>query len=249
MIVYSAQPNDFVPVLIRELRKIYKNNEEISIEFFKENSFSQVYSFWDDKFYTLNEMISNFKEYSGNLIDLRNYALKGSTDFISGILNVDKIFKADDDYIFTIVSNPLDRVYEMYYFLKAIINSKTALRIDKEIINYFISNYDNITLQQYIDIFIDKYGTFTTGGITVCSNMFLQFKNIDNADYIGIKEDLLGSIKKLNEKLNINIDTTLFKRFINNVRTENYREDDLKKLLHNDLNVYERIKNNYLKSK
>lgn len=246
MILYAAQPNNFVPRLINDLRNTFKKNEEISIEFFKDNAFSQVYSFWNNKFLTLDELLNNFKTTSFP-INLNNFLKNKDNNFVSGILNADHIEKNKNDYFFTIISNPVDRLYEMYFFLQSIIKNNTALKIEEKIINFFVPNIKRLSLNEFIDFFLDKKGNIENSNIKLCNNLFLQFKRFEKLNFIGLKENLCESLVYLNNTLNINLKINDYKKFLNTGIQHNYRRSEVENLMNEDILNYNLIKKLFVK--
>jgi hypothetical protein len=247
MIIYAGQPNNFFPRLVKDLQQemFAKNKQvtEFNIKFYKKNTFLTAYSFRTKKFYSLQEMLENPVSYNGDKIHLANYILNSCADLVTGIINLDRVEKNNTDFLFTFISNPVDRVYDMYYFLKAALINKTALRLDKDIVECFLPGFSAFTLHDFIDSFLEKKGVFrSTTDIQICSNIFLQPKHLYRADFIGIKEKLKTSIVRLNNKLNINIDPEQYDKFITDDKCHyTYKRNDILQLLKDDLAAYNSI--------
>jgi len=244
-LIYAAQPHRLVPFLIRDLRSIYKNHEEISIEFYKQNSFGSIYLDNKQEFLPFEKMASYFIPYS-NKIDIYNLRFSKNTNFFCGLLNPDKVKREIDQNIITFISDPVQRVYQMFYFIKNIYDGKTVLRVDKKIIEFFEPKFSEFTLEKFIDEFIKKEGYIVKSGISLCENMLRQFKEIDDINFIGVWELIDESFLLLKERLNIKLDSLIYKnsRFV--YPKFSYREDDLKKILYNDIKIYNKIKHEHI---
>jgi len=246
-IIYCAQPNKIVPYLINDLRKLHKKSEEISIEFYKNNSFSQIYTDKGSKFLSLNEILNNFIPFKDK-IDINSLKLCKKSTFLSGLMNSDNILEDNEHFMFSFISHPVQRVYKMYYFIKNIYNKKTVLLVDKKIIEFFAPNFNTLTLEEYIDVFIDKKGLIKTNNILVCNNLFRQFLDINKLNFIGICEYLELSIEKLNRQLKINLNVDKYKKIDDSNFYMSYRIDDLTKLLEKDIFYYNIAVKNLLNS-
>lgn len=246
MIIFAAQPNRFFPHLVED---IYAKTSLIHFEmsyFLKSTDDTKVYLWYDAKhgFYSLNDAKQNAITTDQN----HKFNLKeifGDYQLFTGTFNPNFIRKDSNDVILSMVGDPLARVYEIFYFIKLERAKKTYFdnQIDQDIYKLFFNTTgEQLTLEQYIDIFIDNNGYLEQDGISICKNLIRQFDSIDGLDFVctdRIKSFSRG-IKTLSDLIGVSLEPKNYAKYIKPV-SSNYRINDLKRVLKEDIEMFNYI--------
>ena len=145
------------------------------------------------------------------------------------------------------VGDPVARVYEIFYFIKLERARKTYLHneIDSKIYNlFFNSDIDALTLEQYVDIFIENNGVFERDNICMCRNLIRQFESIDNLDFVCTDrpQSFARGIEMLNDLLKVDLKVGNYVNYIKPVSSD-YRLQELKEILKSDIELFDYIDN------
>jgi hypothetical protein len=249
MIIFAGQPNRFIPFLMDDI------HERITL---KPIAFSNIltsadkekilplyltgYGFYDLLLAKDNSITTN----SQGKIDFNKFFKNG--EFISGIFNPNIVLKQKTDTLLSIITNPVTRVYEMYYFAKIAREGKThrPIIIDKSIYKHFMGcDISEMTIEQFIDFFIECKGLFIRDDIAVCDNLFRQYKITEDLDLICTTElhSLIRGINFINNlfKISLTLDTCHYMLPRPNIC--NYRLKEIEHILANDIEIYNKINN------
>jgi hypothetical protein len=246
MIIFAAQPNRFFPHLVEDIyTKTSMSHFEMSY-FLKSADKKSIYLWYDAAhgFYSLDEAkqhaIPTNKDFKFNLTE--NF---GDFSLFTGTFNPNFIQKNNNDFMLSMVGDPVARVYEIFYFIKLERTRKTYLHneIDPKIYNLFFGpDVDALTLEQYVDIFIENNGVFERDNICMCKNLIRQFESVDNLDFVCT--DRPGSfargIEVLNDLLKVDLKVDNYINYIKPVSSD-YRLQELREILKLDIELFEYI--------
>lgn len=168
--------------------------------------------------------------------------------FLYGSFNSTHLNKKSEDFVFTLLNNPIDHIYEIYAywnFVKHIeerhIHSyvwqhKMGIELVKK--NSFLS------LEEYIDSILDKKQIsikYKDIEYEVTKEILFGY-NMDNFNYIGKLSNLENFFDKLNEIFNQKILFLQKPYYINAYKGEYYRRKDLELMLKDKVDFYNNIK-------
>jgi len=205
-----------------------------------------------------------------NLIVINN-DIRSRSDLLCGVMDIEQLKKEKDDFIFTTMVHPVDRVYEAYQFIKSIATRSTLKRLTQADVHLFgtgmgilvdntkpVCETNLISIEQFVNLFIEKKGIFKLKDNLFMNDCnFLQTEVIDgNHDYICFFDttaDIIRSLTFLNKKLKMNFAFTQFEFLSNqikeNICTNTYRRKDLEKLFADEIQTYITLKEKYIACK
>ena len=216
MIAYFAQPNRFHPHLLKIIKSNYKN-------------FKAVFS----------HFIINNKEYACHLsnhqiehVTIDRILQVKSADFFSGVLHPKYVDLLNPSFSFTVISNPVNRIYQLFYIFKFL-----EKEYKKEgIVQKVFKNKKDLTMEYYIDGVIEN--NFYKD-VIIDHIFLLPFETEYKLDFVGIAEDSETTKKVLQEKLKINLNNFDFTERIDRC---SYRINDLQNVLTGEIDRYNRLR-------
>jgi len=246
MIIFAAQPNRFFPHLVED---IYAKTNIAHFEmsyFLKSADKKNIYLWYDAAhgFYSLDDAkryaISTDTNFKFNLSKIF-----GNFSLLTGTFNPNFIQKNDNDFMLSMVGDPVARVYEIFYFIKLERIRKTYFHneIDPEVYKLFFSaDIDALTLEQYIDIFIANKGIFEKDNICICRNLIRQFEDVGGLDFVCTDRprSFAKGIATLNDLLGVELKAENYVKYIKPV-SNNYRVQELREILKPDIEMFEYI--------
>jgi len=288
MIIYAAQPNRFYPYFFnrlhgdlrdryrtcgRSLHFLYKKqpNEWYSIPLVEPltDEAAGVCTFYQSYVDAFNNKEPLYYENGKNYIRF-NQEHRDKYDLTAGILNVELLYKEKDDFIFSTIIHPVDRVYEMYYFMTTIACGKALPQMSTEDLQFYTKQlgiaadkknislktlYQLITMEEYIDAYIENGGVFQLySGITTDENNYRQVNVVGgNNDFVGFITDpvcIMRTANFLNDKFNAGVNITDLLVFSNKIQEyctiNTYRRKDLEKLLEKDIEHFYGLRKLYM---
>lgn len=216
--------------------------------FLKSADKKSIYLWYDAAhgFYSLDEAkqyaIPTNKDFKFNLTESF-----GDFSLFTGTFNPNFIEKNNNDFMLSMVGDPVARVYEIFYFIKLERARKTFLHneIDPKIYNlFFDADIDVLTLEQYVDIFIENNAVFERDNICMCRNLIRQFEGIEDLDFVCTDrpKSLMKGIGVLNDLFKVDLRAENYVKYIKPV-SNNYRVQELRKILKSDIEMFEYIDN------
>jgi hypothetical protein len=168
------------------------------------------------------------------------------SEFVSGIFDPNIVLKQQKDTLLSIITNPVTRVYEMYFFAKIARENKThrPIIIDPEIYKYFYSyDINEMTLEQYIDKFIEYDGNINKGNIAVCHNLFRQYNLTSDLNFVCTtsSKSLKRGFKFINDLFKIDLNITECQYMLPRSNTCSYRIKEIEKILAYDIEIYKTV--------
>jgi hypothetical protein len=214
MIAYFAQPNRFHPFLLKLIKDKYKNFDAVFNHF---NFEGKQYAC-----HLSNHQIEN--------VTLDRILRVKTADFFSGVLHPKYNSFLQPDFSFTIISEPVNRVYQLFYIFKFLEKEYREEGIVKKIFNT-----DCINMRHFIDsLLVNNYYRDI-----IMEHIFLFPEETETElDFVGVAEES-DKTGQLLEKY-INIDLTRF-NFNERIDKCAYRIDDIRVSLAEQIDRYKRL--------
>lgn len=282
MVIYAAQPNRFYPYFFNKLFNCnperYRPRGKTIDFYYKETPDEWYYMALSATYQSLNSKCEFHKSFDDALRNKtlmhhengKNYIVfdeqfRSETDMVLGILNTERIYKQQDDFIISTIIHPVDRAYEMYFFMKALGCGVALPRLYKEVVQYYgkqlnllsSNDADNhiVDLKEYIDAYIEAKGVFVIDEkVETDENCYRQTNIINgNNDFVGFMSDpvsMMRTTNYLNDKFNANIELSELFTFYNKIQAfcsaHTYRRKDLEKLLEHDIDNFYGLRKQYM---
>jgi hypothetical protein len=288
MIIYAAQPNRFYPYFFgkfyNDIRDRYRPCGK-SLHFLYKKEIDEWYNIpLIEPLVDVNLSECTFHQSFADAFnnkerllhkDGKNYIYfdekhRSEHNMTIGVLNAERIYKEKDDFIISTIIHPVDRVYEMYYFMTTISCGKALPQMSKEDLKFYGNKlgittknrdvslrtvYQLITMEEYIDAYIENKGVFELyDKIATDENNYRQVNVMGgNDDFIGFITDpvsILRTANFLNEKVNLGVrvdELLVFSKKIKEFCEVNtYRRKDLERLLESDIEHYYGLKKQFM---
>ncbi|MBX7149947.1 hypothetical protein K1X76_12835 [bacterium] len=246
MIIYQSQPNKcFPPISFFLSEALPKPSFEFDAQLLALDK-SQCFSF--------QTMDHHFKpvwlDYEGMIQNARPYNAKmprqvdnKKIHFLYGIFDETRIDKREGDFAFTVISHPVDRLYDVFYFAKATLAKKTLCpnKIG-EIVKSINPRFEfPKTLEVFIDTFIAGQGVLTFDKYELSPNIYRQQKSFEMFNFVGLVEKMGQTLGRLGHYLNVDfpMNDDLYESQTNIDKT--YRRDEVEKIMKDDIEKYEEI--------
>jgi hypothetical protein len=164
--------------------------------------------------------------------------------FLYGSFNSSHLNRKENDFVFTLINNPVDHIYEIYAYLNFVKNIE-----ERHIHSYIwqhkmgielIKKTSLLSLEEYIDRILDKkYFSIKYKDVeyTITKEIIFGY-NKSNFNYIGKLSDLDNFFIKLSEVFNTKIPNLKKPYDINAYKGQYYRRKELEILLKDQLNFY-----------
>jgi hypothetical protein len=187
-------------------------------------------------------------------------------DNVVGVLGAEYIEKNSGDFIYSCIIHPVDKVYEMYQFIKYVADGISLFQLSESDVKVFtesaglqgdvlFSKSSLVTLEAYIDIYIER-----KGNITVANDLFVSpwvFKSTEkinsNLDYALFVTDITSITKGvtyLKSKVGLDLSIPVLynaSKHIRNLCDANpYRRKDVEALLHEEIEIYNTLRKRFL---
>ena len=219
MIAYYAQPNRFHPRLLRILKQHYKSNSSI---------FSHI---------TINNIqyALHLTNHQIEEITIEKILKAKSADFFSGVLHPKYNSLLQPDFSFTIISEPVNRIYQLFHIIKFL--EKEYM---KEGIIQKIFNTECLTIEYFIDNLLENEYHKNV----ISEHIFLLPEEIETTlDFVGIAEESERTKNLLEKYLNIELNEFDFTE-----RKDRciYRIQDVRDSLEKELDLYYRLRSKLL---
>ncbi len=212
MIAYYAQPNRFHPFLVKLIKTRY--NVSALFNHFKENGVDKAVHLSNHQIEDITpEKILNLK----------------TSEFFCGVLHPKYNVILQPDLSFTIISNPVNRIYQLYYIMK-----KLEEMYCNEGIIYSLYNIHNLSMEKYIDITLEN-NYFRE---RVAEHIFLLPKETESLDFVGVAEESDITKQHVQKILNMDLNNFNFEE-----RTDfcTYRIKDIERSLQPEIDRYHRL--------
>ena len=170
-------------------------------------------------------------------LSINSYQVK----IIYGVFPSNRLDK-NNNFIFTLLDNPIDYVYNCFYYFNFVSKS-----VSRNVLKTLCGNYFNISIEEFIDNFISNgipNFLYKNSNYKIIEDIF-YCRNLNIYDLIIFRECPKIGFDKLNKITNLK----LFCPQINSsiVRHNTYRRADIEELLKNDIFKYNEMKEKFLK--
>jgi hypothetical protein len=165
-------------------------------------------------------------------------------DFLFGVFDGNLIKKRDGDFVFTILSDPVRHIYDLFHYLSFL----TSTCVGKERIAEGVYLFDEIVaagLHRFVDRFLDGDREIVVDGRSFhLIDDFFRFNFNVDYDFVGAEERIEDVVAILSSRLGIPIvpSERLLSRRSSIASTSRYRYDDLCRSLRPDLEKYESVR-------
>ena len=199
----------------------------------------------------LSDKVPRYVSYNPDMKNC-NYKTNGRggnryVDFCYGVFSKDRLEENETDFVFTIVKNPVKRIYDLYHYMQhemKLIGDGTR----KDIMRDAAKDYVNMSLEEFIDDFIYKDGNleFKIYGIIFrLIDECVLFRNVPKYNFVGLDSYLQLSLHILGKFIGFDIPwegrvtkpSTVTKECL-------YRYSELENILSRDLECYHSFKKN-----
>lgn len=259
MIIYHARPCREYPILSNQIQNKYNN---LGIYQFHE-AFEMIdITRYEKKIGILNysplQTVPNYAYFPApnsittktGLIDpslnglypMGKYNKQYKINFIYGIFPRSRIKKTDNTFIFTVLENPIDYIYNSFSYSKfSSLNNCTSS------IKHLAGNFFNCNTEKFIDNFILNSipnFKFQNNDYKLIDEIF-YCKCLNLYDFIVFRENLEIGFKKLKDMTRLNLSCPKINSSI--IKNNNYRRADLEELFKDDIIEYNKMKEKFLK--
>jgi hypothetical protein len=176
-----------------------------------------------------------------NGINFVDPALLADIDFLYGVFDGALIKKREGDFVFTIISDPVRHIYDLFSYLEFVNStSKGGERVIEG-----VALFDDIVsagLNSFIDRFLAGDREIVVGGRTFyLIEDFFRFNLSVDYDYVGTEARIAESLAVLSNRLKIDLNPT--ERLVStrsSIASESrYRYDGLRRCLQPEIVAYE----------
>jgi len=253
MIVYHTAPIRCFPLLVEQMATLFANSYHFRMPIRAANEA-------DHRFGMLNHVVAyqwslielprrgvpdNGFPYDvlRNGIDFVDPASLEDIDFLYGVFDGDLIRKRDGDFVFTILSDPVQHIYDLFDYLSFVNRTATAEdRVDEG-----IALFDDIVaagMGPFVDRFLDGDREIVVEGRSFyLIEDFFRFNPRVEYDFVGTENRIADAVAELSSRLGVQIvpSDRLLARRSSIASGSRYRYDDLRHSVREELEVYESL--------
>ena len=254
MIIYHTAPVRCFPLLVQQMAPEFRNSYHFRMPFKALNLSDHRVGMLNHVFaydYELSELPRRSRPRNGfpydvsrNGIDFVAPSLLKDIDFLFGVFDGNLIKKRDGDFVFTILSDPVRHIYDLFNYLSFL----TSTCVGKERIAEGVFLFDEIVaagLHRWVDRFLagDREIVVAGRSFYLIEDFFRFNFNVDY-DFIGTEERIEDVVAILSNRLGIPIvpNERLLSRRSSLASESRYRYDDLCRNLLPDLEKYESVR-------
>ncbi len=254
MIVYHTAPVRCFPLLVEQMAGEFSNSyhfrmpiKAASVTDHRIGMLNHVVAYD----YTLSELPRRSLPNNGfpydilrNGIDFVDSSLLEDIDFLYGVFDGTLIKKRDGDFVFTILSDPVRHIYDLFAFLSFVNRTSTG----EDRISEGVALFDEIVsagLHRFVDRFLAGDRSIVVAGrIFYLIEDFFRFNFHVDYDFIGTEERIEHTLTTLSSRLEIPIIASerLLSRRSSIASGSRYRYDDLRRMLRPELAKYEAMR-------
>lgn len=168
--------------------------------------------------------------------------------FLYGSFNSLHLNKNEQDFVFTIINDPVDHIYEIYAywnFVKYIEDRHPSSNIWQHKMGIELIKIKNfLSIEEYIDSILEQKEIsikYKDVEYQVTKEIIFGYKR-SNFNYIGTLSNLDKTMEKLSEIFNSKILNLKKPYYINAYNGVYYRKDDLKKIFEEQIDFYNSLK-------
>lgn len=162
--------------------------------------------------------------------------------FVYGLFDEWRIDREPGDFVFTIISDPVNRVYDLYYFWERFLQKQSCNGNQGAEILCSISSGFSFpqSMRAFVDLYLAAEGVAQIGSYRISANMLRQQRSFEMFDYVGIVERIDATLEFLSRRLGVVLapSPAYTSRVISD---RDYRRGELEVLLADDLAVYQQF--------
>jgi hypothetical protein len=170
-----------------------------------------------------------------------------SNDFLYGVFSSCHLNLHDEDFVFTLLNNPVDQIYEAFAYYSFCRDNINKLSSNAAQQSKVINQIPQIYLEEFIDLILDDSEfVFNYRGINYypIKEAIYGFDNFDHFNYIGKYSHVNHLFHILNIKFNLNI-PFIKKETLYSFKGEKYKLDILNKKFKKQIDFYNKLNNIY----
>lgn len=251
MIVYHTAPIRCFPLLVEQMGALFRNSYHFRMPI-------RAADEADHRFGMLNHVIAydwsltelprrsvpdNGFPYDilRNGIDFVDPASLEPIDFLYGVFDGDLIDKQDGDFVFTILSEPVRHIYDLFDYLSFV--NRTATAEDR--VAEGVALFDEIVAagaERFVDRFLAGDHELVVGGRSFfLIEDFFRFNPRVDYDFVGTENRVAEAVAELSRRLGVEIrpSARLLARGSSIVSRSNYRYEDLRRILRDEVEAYQ----------
>jgi len=235
MIIYQAQPARLYPNILRSiLPNINMQADEFHYPY-------QVKSFY--KWFNKNNILTGIPK---DCLHIR------TDGFLYGVFASSHLNVQPSDFIFTVLNNPVDHIYETYAFFKFTRNPITPnfsarssnINIDRMCAQAKVfQTFEDFSLEKYINLILEDHDfsfKYLDIDYLTAKEAIYGFSDFSHFSHVGKFSELEKTFKKLNEIFNVELSIPEDLR-VNSYIGDYYKRDLLEEKFKKEIEFYENL--------
>jgi hypothetical protein len=230
MIIFQAHPSRLYPkVLSNILDNTNFTNEEFHYPFLVKRRLDII---------NTNNILNGITRFDKH---------ERSKSFLYGVFPSDHLNLHDEDFVFTLLNNPVDQIYETFAYYSFCRDNLNKLSNNAGQQSKVINEIPSIGLEEFIDLVLDDSEfMFTYRGVNYhpIKEAIYGFDNFDHFNYVGKYSQVNHLFHTLNTKFNLNI-PFMKREKLYSFAGEKYKLDILNKKFKKQIDFYKKLNNIY----
>ncbi len=250
MIIYNAKPCREYPILAKEIQAKFKNHyqfhepfEIVNVNDYKKNNgvlnYHPLQKIPDTAYFPCPETVYEKGMYihsdlNGLISHSKFPKIPYNINFIYGVFPINRLVIHKNNFIFTLIDNPVDMIYNMFYFCKYSSSPKV-----KSLLRNVVGDFFQQPIEEFIDAFISEELNlefiFNNVKYRVINEMF-YLGDLSKYNYILFRDSLDAGLSNLTTLIKVRLNChNVHSKIIEN---NSYRRGDLERYLKSDLEQY-----------
>ena len=254
MIIYHVHPIRSYPYLLKKLKPNFNVPYELHSPYMPVNSRDETSALeLGVLIHKLKDKVPRQVQYSPD-VDNCSYKTNGRNgkkyvDFCYGVFSKNRLVNTENDFLFTIIKHPVQRVYDIFHYLEYEVARSPGFFIRRNTFIDIARKYIEKGLEYFIDEYISNNGVISFKHKEIAYrniDEITRYKNMPHYNFVGIEKYLKPSLYILSKYTGVPIswegDITKPSSI---VKEGSYRRKDLEELLETDLNYYKVYKKEF----
>ncbi|MEV4538999.1 hypothetical protein AB0J82_35025 [Asanoa sp. NPDC049518] len=253
MIIYHTAPVRTFPLLVDQMTQVFRRSYHFRFPIRASNISDHRWGMLNNVIaydYQLAEVPRRSVPNPGfpfnvlnNGINFIEPELLEDIDFLYGVFDGGLIKKSEGDFVFTIISEPVRHIYDIFSYL-VFVNSTSR---GAERVSEGVALFDGVVsagLHRFIDRFLAGERDIVVGNRSFhLIDDFFRFNLAVDYDYVGVEAKIDDALTVLSSRLEISLNPTerLVSRRSSIASESRYRYDDLCRSLRREIAAYEAL--------
>ena len=251
MIIYHTAPVRCFPLLVERMAELFSNPYHFRMPIRAKNATDHRFGMLNNVLaydYTLTALPRRSVPGNGfpydvlsNGIDYVEPASLADIDFLYGVFDGSLIDKQDGDFVFTILSDPVRHIYDLFSYLSFV--NRTAPAASRVVEG--VALFDEIVaagLHRFVDRFLAGDRDIDVAGHSFyLIEDFFRFNPAVDYDFVGVEDRVADAVATLSARLDVPITAT--ERLLSPISSiasgSRYRYGDLRESLRAEVEIYE----------